>query len=415
MSRTDHPLKHPTVNDLEAALVEPLRELLRVAKATAEAERVELWAVGGAVRDLAVGIGVRDLDLAVAGDAGGLATAVAERTGGAATVEARFGTASVEAGGCRIDLAALRTERYARPGALPTVRLGASIEEDLARRDFSVNAVALGLAGARAGEVIDPFGGLGDLAARRLRVLHERSFIDDATRLWRGARYAARLALRPTAETARLIEEGGRWLAPISGQRLWVEFERTAEERRVLETLRLLDGWGVLRATCGEFELSEASARALRPRRGPMPPSVLLAVLLAPLPTTVRAAVVSRLRAPREAARAVEDSAALIEGHATDLDSLDRLSGTGEPGRTAASWLDPGPQRALQGALRRWAQTRAHLDAGELLELGVPRGPVLGATLRRLRRERYLGTLAGAAEARRVVRAWLAEEPADHV
>lgn len=159
MSRTDHPLKHPTVNDLEAALVEPLRELLRVAKATAEAERVELWAVGGAVRDLAVGIGVRDLDLAVAGDAGGLATAVAERTGGAATVEARFGTASVEAGGCRIDLAALRTERYARPGALPTVRLGASIEEDLARRDFSVNAVALGLAGARAGEVIDPFGG----------------------------------------------------------------------------------------------------------------------------------------------------------------------------------------------------------------------------------------------------------------
>lgn len=401
------------MNGLEEALIEPMRTVLRVAMAVAKARHVELWAVGGPVRDLAAGLEVRDLDLAVAGNARALAEAIARRTGGIASVEERFGTASVEAAGCRIDLAGLRTETYARPGALPAVRLDATIEHDLARRDFSVNAVALGLGGARAGDVVDPCGGLADLEARRLRVLHARSFIEDATRLWRGARYAARLGLRPTAETERLIEEGGRWIAPVSGQRLWAEFERTAEERRVLGTLRLLDGWGVLRAICPGFALSEASARALRGRRGPIEPAVLLAALLAPLEPAVRNAVVRRLGAPRESAHAVEDAARLIGTQAPDVIALEGLSTTGEPGRTAARWLAPARQRELQGALRRWERTRAHLDAGELLELGVRRGPALGATMRRLRRERYLGTLAGAAEARRAVRGWLAEERAD--
>lgn len=413
VSRTDHPLTHPTVNGLEAALSEPVRSLLRVAMAVAEARQVELWAVGGAVRDLAAGLRVRDLDLGVGGDAGALAEAVARRTGGIASIEERFGTASVEAAGCRIDLAGLRTETYARPGALPAVRLGATIEEDLARRDFSVNAVALALTGPRTGGVVDPCGGLADLGGRWLRVLHARSFIEDATRLWRGARYAARLGLRPTAETARLIEEGGRWLASISGQRLWAEFERTAEERRILQTLRLLDGWGVLEATCAGFALSEASEQALRRRRAPIPPAMLLAVLLAPLERDVRAAVTGRLHPPRQVARAVEDAARLLEAEAGDLDALERLGGTGEPGRTAARWLEPERQHELQGELRRWERTRAHLDASDVLGLGVRRGPAVGAVLLRLRRERYLGTLAGAAEARRAVRLWLAEEPAD--
>ncbi|MGE3794875.1 MAG: hypothetical protein AB7I38_13235 [Dehalococcoidia bacterium] len=373
---------------------------------------LEVWAVGGCVRDLCAGIEVRDLDLAVAGHAGKLAADVARRSGGRAEIEERFGTARVEAGGVRVDLAGLRTETYTRPGALPSVRLGATIEDDLGRRDFSVNAVALGLAGPRAGEVVDPYGGLADLAARRLRVLHPRSYVDDATRLWRGARYAARLGLRPTAETAQLIKGGGRWLAPLSGRRLWAEFERTAEERRVLATLRLLDRWGVLDATSAGLRLSQVSTHALR-RPGPVPSDLLLAVLLAPLDAPARERALQRLHPPRAAAEAVRDAALLLGASSMGPEALDQFRDTREPGRTAARWIDPERQRALHRELRRWERTRAHLDGRALEAMGVRAGPRLGAMLRRLRRERYLGTLAGVADARRAVREWLAEERAD--
>src|SRR5690606_1815735 len=125
--------------------------------------------------------------------------------------------------GRRMDVARLRSETYEAPGALPRVRPVHSIERDLARRDFTVNAIALGLAGPHCGEVVDPHGGIADLAARRLRVLHPRSFIDDATRIWRGARTAALANLVPDAETAQLIEEGVDCLDTISGDRLWAE------------------------------------------------------------------------------------------------------------------------------------------------------------------------------------------------
>ncbi|MEZ4554359.1 MAG: hypothetical protein R3B59_10700 [Dehalococcoidia bacterium] len=390
-----------------------MRSILRATREAAAEAGLEVWAVGGCLRDLCAGLGVRDLDLAVAGDAGRFASDLAHRSGGRAGVEERFGTAWVDAGGLRLDLAGLRTETYARPGALPAVRLGATIEDDLGRRDFSVNAVALGLSGPRTGEVVDPYGGLADLAARRLRVLHPRSFADDATRLWRGARYAARVGLRPTAETARLIEEGGRWLAPVSGRRLWAELERTAEERRVLATLRLLDRWGVLEATSAGLRLPAVSVRALRRRPGPIGVDVLLAVLLAPLDAPERERARQRLSPPREAAEAVRDATRLLEASSMEPEALDRIADTGQVGRTAARWIEPERQHALQRELRRWERTRAHLDGRAIEAMGVPAGPRLGVMLRRLRRERYLGTLTGVADARRAVRAWLAEERTD--
>ena len=406
----------PTLPSLTAALSAPARGLLDAACSAAGEAGVELWVVGGALRDCAAGRPPGDLDLAVgSGDPGTaerLARSVVDRCGGGeVTHEPRFGTASATVEAARLEIATLRTERYARPGALPEVQLGTSIEDDLVRRDFSVNALAFAVAGPRRGELLDPLGGLDDLAARRLRALHERSFVDDATRLWRGARYAAALDLRPDPATAQWLFEGPRWLARISGARLWAEFERTAAQRRVARSLGLLDAWGVLRGTHEGWTVPGSARQALRHRPGPHTPELPLAVLLAAVPA--RDAITQRLTVPRAARDAVDDASRLLSAADASPGALERLEGAGASGRLAAAWLDPERQGPLQRALRRWERTRSPLDARALERLGVPPGPEMGAWLRRLRRQRYLGTLSSAADARALVRAELAGEGGD--
>ena len=365
---------------------------------------------------------MRDLDVAIAGEVARFAHAVAARLGRAmaeVVTEPRFGTAAVRAGAAALDLARLRRERYAAPGALPVVSFTASLEADLGRRDFSVNAVALclhapDLGGAR-GAIVDPFGGLADLAARRLRVLHARSFADDATRLWRGARTAAICDLAPDLETARLIAAARPYLHAISGERLWAELARTAERGRAGRALALADAWGVLRGTHPALALSPEATAALARRPTPLPPARLAALLIAPLASPrERRAALDRLAAPRAARQAVEGAARLLEAgraatgsRAAALDALAPLAGLPVEARLAARWLDPPGQPPLQRALARWERARPALDAAALQRLGVPRSPALGRTLDRLRRARYLGTLGTPAAARRAVRRWI--------
>src|SRR3954452_22209108 len=134
-----------------------------------------IYLVGGAVRDLLLGQERTDLDIAVEGDA----SALGRRLGGEIRTHERFATATVHTDGLELDLATARSESYPEPGALPEVR-PATLTDDLARRDFTLNAMAVPLAGDP--ELIDPHGGLADLERGTLRVLHERSFVDDPTR-----------------------------------------------------------------------------------------------------------------------------------------------------------------------------------------------------------------------------------------
>jgi tRNA nucleotidyltransferase (CCA-adding enzyme) len=402
----------PTLGSLRHALDARSRALLAAAVAVSHAAGASLWLVGGPVRDLAAGLPLRDLDTTTDGDAALLARALAARLGGEAHTEPRFGTARVDVSGRRIDLATLREERYARPGALPAVRLGATLETDLARRDFTVNAMALGVAGLARGRFADPHGGLSDLGARRLRVLHALSFRDDATRLWRAGRFAARLRLRPDRETADSIAAGLHWIDTISARRLWHAFAATAQEARAGRALVLLDTWGVLAATHPAFALDQATRQALA-RRGALSPEATFACLVARGTATERAAAATRIGAPRSAARAAEEAAHLLSLQGDTPEALDSVSGSGEPARLAARLLDPARQPSLQSALRRWERTRPPLDATELLALGVIPGPAMGETLRWLRRERYVGTLDSASGARALVRARLSHQQSD--
>ncbi len=201
-----------------------------------------VYVVGGAVRDALLGRAPRELDVVVEGDAVAVARRAAERVGGALRVHERFGTATVLADGFAFDVAGARRETYSRPGALPDVELGASIEDDLARRDFSVNAIAWRLDG----EIVEWDDARADLRAGVLRVLHDRSFIDDPTRMLRLVRYTHRLGFEPDPDTAALVDPA--LFATVSGDRLGNELRLLIREN----ALAALERFGLGRALFGD-------------------------------------------------------------------------------------------------------------------------------------------------------------------
>lgn len=222
-----------------------LRILFQARKiASVKGQRVYL--VGGTVRDLLLSRPEVDLDLAVEGDGLLFARELARQLGGRAVFHERFLTATVYWSGERVDVVTARREYYPRPGALPEVE-AATLEADLARRDFSVNAMALPLMARDLGEILDPFGGREDLARQILKVLHRDSFCDDPTRLLRGVRFATRLKFNLEEETCSLAREAlaGGYLNLIEPERFWQEFILLLKERRPVAAWEsLIDlGW----------------------------------------------------------------------------------------------------------------------------------------------------------------------------
>ena len=186
-----------------------------------------VYLVGGAVRDLLIGTEPKELDLVVEGDASEFANQLDVRP----RVHDRFGTSTAFVNGFTYDIAQARRESYERPGALPQVT-PATVDEDLRRRDFTVNAMAIALTGRNAGELHKAEHAREDLDARLLRVLHDRSFIDDPTRLLRLVRYAARLGFKPEPHTNELLEAAVATgaLTTVSGSRIGAELRLLAGE-----------------------------------------------------------------------------------------------------------------------------------------------------------------------------------------
>jgi tRNA nucleotidyltransferase (CCA-adding enzyme) len=227
---------------------------------------LRLFLVGGVVRDLILGRTVRDLDLVVEGDAAGFARAVAARLQGQVRAHGRFGTAIAEfPDGGRLDVAAARREIYDSPGALPRVA-PASLEEDLARRDFTINAMALEIAPARRSRLLDPFGGLRDIESRKLRFLHPLSPFDDPTRAFRAVRYANRLGFHIGRDAAAAVREALRAGAfdSVSGDRLRRELELLFAEPNRAAAVRLIAGLGVGSVLKARMSASAAALARLR-------------------------------------------------------------------------------------------------------------------------------------------------------
>jgi tRNA nucleotidyltransferase (CCA-adding enzyme) len=262
-----------------APLRSPWELLERLKTLPGGAELLELappgaYLVGGAVRDLLRDRAPRELDVVLVDEdapfghaAAGLADALAARFGvpAGANEHERFGTAIVEWAAGRIDVAAARRERYPTPGALPEVER-APLAEDLRRRDFTVNALALALGGECPGELLQAPEALADLRVGRLRVLHADSFRDDPTRLLRLARYRARLGFaveERTAELAAAAVAGGA-LGAVSGARIGAELRLALAEPDAPAALAELARVGVLGALHPRLRFeSELVRRAL--------------------------------------------------------------------------------------------------------------------------------------------------------
>jgi tRNA nucleotidyltransferase (CCA-adding enzyme) len=391
---------------------DPLAAVWEAARAAAGGAPV--YAVGGPVRDLLRGAPSRDADLAVEGDAVGLAGRLAAALGGArVTIHRAFGTAVVRGPGVRIDIAATRRERYPRPAALPIVE-PAGIGDDLARRDFTVNALAAALTGRRFGEVLDPFGGRADLASGVLRVLHPASFRDDPTRLFRAVRYAARLGLTIDAATDALAREAiaAALVGELSGARVRAELVALLGESvpTVVAALDLAAGIGLLAATDPALaRAAEARGRierldALQARFGiRLPPwRTRLAAIANGQGEARVAALTDRLRLRRTDAAAVR-AAATAPGRIGD-----RLAVAAAPA-DVADLLDPLPVDAAlvvaadagpgAGAAELYLDSlrdiRLEIDGTVLRdELGLAQSPRVGEVLAELLRRKRNGQLA---------------------
>jgi len=236
-------------------------ELLRFSGRIAEEMGFKAFAVGGFVRDLILGAGNYDLDIVIEGNSIDYAKRMAKELCGVYIYHKRFGTGTVffpcpkgiapakSAGGkCKIDVAMTRTEIYERPAALPTVRFG-PIENDLYRRDFTINAMAFSLGRRRFGELLDPFNGRKDLKEGKIRALHDLSFVDDPTRIFRAVRFEQRFDFRIEPHTEELIKKavGLKMVDRTQKQRIREEMIAMLSEEEPLKAVRRLSELNELR------------------------------------------------------------------------------------------------------------------------------------------------------------------------
>jgi tRNA nucleotidyltransferase (CCA-adding enzyme) len=247
--------------------------LSRIADTALELD-LPLYVVGGLPRDLLLGHPSNDFDLVVEGNATALADRLATRYGGKVTAHSRFGTAKWDLRGSQfeireqewkrqsLDLISARSETYKHPAALPTVKLG-SIEDDLRRRDFSINALAIRLDGSYRGELLDDLGGMEDLQAGIVRVLHDGSFTDDPTRMYRAVRYEQRYRFRIAADTLALLPGGRELVAKLSPQRIRHELELILNENRAAAMLSRLAELDLLKPIHPDLFFDEAAQRRL--------------------------------------------------------------------------------------------------------------------------------------------------------
>lgn len=366
-------------------------------------EGTPLYLVGGPVRDLLLGRSIRDVDLTIEGDATRFAKCLARSAGGNVRIHGRFKTATVVLPeGCRVDLVTARSETYDRPGALPRIHPG-TIAEDLARRDVTINAMAVRLAPAHDPIVLDPHGGRDDLKERTVRFLHAASPVDDPTRAFRAVRYANRFGFRLArsagAAIRRSVAQG--WFASVSGDRIRRELEKILDEPGRAGAIALLGRVGLHAVLQPGLAPSRRILTGLRRAEALAPQPVrwfaFLLVWASMLAESEVAALSRRLNLRR-------DDAAALQNWPRTLARLRSEGSRGAAGGARVSPLSPEERLAVSaslGAGGRAALARSEADplalrirGRDLLRAGASPGPAIGSALARTLTARRDGRIA---------------------
>ena len=393
-----------------------LVDFMRAAGEVAQSRGNRLYLVGGVVRDLLLERTNLDLDLVVEGDAINLAQELASTKQGEIITHPRFGTAKIQRDKWSIDLVTARSETYARPGALPTVKPG-SIQSDLFRRDFTINAMAVELDTDCYGELLDPYGGRDDLEHKLIRVLHEKSFVDDATRIWRGLRYEQRLDFQLEQDTLEMLNRDIPMLDTISGDRIRHELELALKEEFSDKVLRRADELEVLTrlhpSLKGDGWLEERFEQA-RQLSAPDLPSVglYMAILAYRLTGDEVEQLITYLRLPKAVAQIIRDTAGIkaeigslsVSGLAPSaIYSL--LHGRSSTALTANSLATDSAVAAehieLYSSVLRNVKTA--LTGEDLKRMGIAEGPRIKEILNLLREARLDGKVSSKSEEEEMV------------
>lgn len=407
-------------SQIEKQLPEELVDFMHLAGKVAHSQRQNLYLVGGVVRDLLLGQPNLDLDLVVEGNAIDLAQQLAQIKQAKITTHTRFNTAKLRWDKWAVDLATARSETYTKPGALPTIKPD-SLRDDLFRRDFTINTMAICLNPNHHGELIDLYGGKDDLEHKLIRILHEKSFTDDATRILRGLRYEQRLDFQLEPTTLQLLKRDISLLDTISGDRIRHELELIFREKYPEKVLRRADELGVLPKLHPDLKgngwLAGKFEQARQLNAPDLPPFGLYLVLLAySLSNKESEFLISRLRLPKSLAQTLRDTNH-IKGKLQSLDepglassSIYSLLCDYSPLAIIANALAvdaPVIRQHLQSFLGKLRYVKPALTGEDLKRIGVAYGPHIKEMLHLLHQARLDGRVSTKQEEEFLVRSWL--------
>ncbi len=421
-AREHRAVRHPAATLLARGLTAEVKAQLEVVAEEARRSSTEVCLVGGVVRDLLLERPVRDVDLVVVGDGQAFARRCAERLGARVRVHDAFLTAVLTLpDGSTMDFASARSEFYRAPAALPEVQTSA-LRQDLYRRDFTVNTLAIRLGPQAKPELIDFFGGLRDLEQRTLRLLHALSLIDDPTRAFRAVRLELRLGFKISRETLRLVAvaqtEGA--FERLSGGRLRAELLALLDEASTaLAGLERLDGLGLLAAAAPGLVWTQSlrarladTVAALDWYRIEAPSAEQVSageVLLGALAWELSPEAAERFADRLDLAGALRER---VVGTGGRRDAGARLAGVrrlSEASRLLAAFdaadlvllLGHGGDRARDWIRRELGEARRMelvVRGRDLLDAGLPPGPALGRALQATRAARLDGEITAAEE-----------------
>lgn len=383
------------------------------------------YLVGGFVRDALLKRPINDFDIVLEGDATKLGRALVKKFGGRVTVHASFKTATwfpSPEGAVALDLISARSETYENPAALPAVKLG-SLTDDLRRRDFTINAMAVCLEDGRFGEIIDPLGGRADLPRRLIRVLHPNSFVDDPTRLFRAVRYACRYDFQIEASTQALIPAALSYVDNLSPKRLCRELDLIFDEEDAVPMVEKLWELEIPQQVRPALPSNEAARARFHQTRSHFyhtfraAPSEVVQrrhwrwmVWLMELPHKEIRALAKRLHFTADLTKKILAASTIFR----DLESfmgirpsqcVARLDGLPEDAIMAVWFCAPrGEAHTMLGKyLTHWKSVKPLVTGDALRAMGVPFGPRIGEVLWQLRAAWLDGEVTNADEERRLL------------